>query len=101
MHRIKRYFKGVNREAHRIRWPIKNYLWNNVLVVFGIILVSCVAIYILDLITVQVLKGFNSGYGSASTSGSDSTSSSTAQSLNTNIFTQAYSYLKIFFTIHF
>lgn len=70
MYRLKRYFKGVNREAHRIRWPIKRYLWNNVLIVIVVTLISALVIFLLDLAVTQMMKAFSEGWASSSSSSS-------------------------------
>lgn len=70
MNKLVRYFKGVNREAHRIRWPMKKFLWTNVLVVVSIVVISCVAIFLLDYFTLKLFQNLNFGIDSSSSSSS-------------------------------
>jgi|LAHS01.1.fsa_nt_gb preprotein translocase SecE subunit len=68
MKRIRSYFKGVNQEARRVRWPHKKQLWTAVGVVCVITIVSALVILFEDWITVQILKGFETNMPSSTNS---------------------------------
>lgn len=70
MNKITRYFKGVNKEAHRIRWPMKKFLWVNVLIVLALVVVACAVIFLLDFFTLKLFQGLHSNFNNGSSSSS-------------------------------
>ena len=76
MHKISKYFRGVNEEARRIRWPDRKTLWKAVAIVLVISIVAALAIYLSDYLTMQIMKAFETVWPDKSSSGDSANSSS-------------------------
>jgi preprotein translocase SecE subunit len=72
MNKISNYFKGVGQEARRVRWPSRQKLWKAVGTVCVITIVSSLAIFFLDWMVAQVIKGFSEAFPAPSSNGSSS-----------------------------
>lgn len=74
MGKITKYFRGVNEEARRIRWPDRKLLWTSVAIVLVIGIVSASAILLSDTLIVQIMRAFEEAFPqiSSSTSSGDS-----------------------------
>ncbi|MFA6829245.1 MAG: preprotein translocase subunit SecE [Bacilli bacterium] len=72
MKKISRYFRGVGEEARRVRWPDQKTLWKYVAIVLVIAVGFALFIYACDALTIQIMKAFNSAFGTDSASTSDS-----------------------------
>ncbi len=83
------YFKGVNKEAHRIRWPMKNFLLKNVLIVISVTIVCSVVLFLLDFLTAEMMRQLNNAFQQNSTATSSGTSSVASTIIN---------YIRLFFT---
>lgn len=70
MNKLNRYFKGVNEEARRVRWPDAKTLWKSVAIVLIIAIVSALSIALFDWLTVEIMRAFRIAFPSASTGGS-------------------------------
>lgn len=68
MRKIKRYFKGVAEEAHRVRWPHKKEFWGSVSIVLIITVISALVILAEDFLTIKVIDGFEDSFGESATS---------------------------------
>lgn len=58
MKKIKRYFKGVAEEAHRVRWPSAKELWPAVGVVLGVTIICAIVLAISDYLALEILRAF-------------------------------------------
>ena len=72
MNKCKRYFRGVNEEAKRIRWPNAKQLWKSVVVVLVIAIVTAGRIALFDWAAREIRKAFAGIYPKDSTSTSTS-----------------------------
>ena len=68
MNKISRYFRGVGEEARRVRWPDQKTLWHAVGIVLLIAVGFSLFIYLCDLLTIQIMKGFDNAFPKSSTS---------------------------------
>ena len=48
MKKIRKYFKGVAEEAHRVRWPSAKELWPAVGIVIGVTVICAIVLAISD-----------------------------------------------------
>jgi len=71
MRKLKKYFKGVAEEAHRVRWPSGKELWKSVAVVCVITIICCLVLLLSDYIASQMMKAFSKNMPSTSTSDSE------------------------------
>lgn len=78
MKKITKYFRGVGEEARRVRWPDQKTLWKAVGVVLTIAIGFSLFIYLCDLLTIQIMRGFENAYPKDSTSTDSATSSAVA-----------------------
>lgn len=58
MKKIKKYFKGVAEEAHRVRWPSARELWPSVGIVIGVTVICAIVLAISDYLALQILQAF-------------------------------------------
>lgn len=58
MGKMKKYFKGVAEEAHRVRWPVGKELWRSVAIVVTITIVCCLVLVLADYVTYQIMAAF-------------------------------------------
>ncbi len=70
MNKIGNYFKGVGKEAKRVRWPHRKQLWTSVGIVMFITILSALLLYFEDWISSNILKGFDNMTSSSATSSS-------------------------------
>lgn len=71
MKKIRKYFKGVAEEAHRIRWPSAKELWPAVGVVIGVTVICAIVLAISDYLALEILRAFQRvNPNTSSTSGS-------------------------------
>ncbi len=77
MKKVSKYFRGVGEEARRVRWPDQKTLWNSVGIVLLIAVGFALFIYLCDLLTIQIMKGFDNAFPKNSTS-TDSSSAASA-----------------------
>lgn len=80
MNKITKYFRGVNEEAKRIRWPDQKTLWKAVAVVLVISIVTALFIALSDWLAMQIMRAFRIAFPQKATS--SSTSGTTAAVLN-------------------
>lgn len=78
MKKISKYFRGVGEEARRVRWPDQKTLWQAVGIVLLIAVGFALFIYLCDLLTIQIMKGFENAFPKDSTSTSTSSSAAAA-----------------------
>ena len=82
MSKMTKYFRGVNEEARRIRWPDRKTLWKAVAVVLVITIISALVMYFSDFIASQIMKAFDLVFPKSSNSDSTSTSEAIAMLVN-------------------
>lgn len=86
MKKITRYFRGVGEEARRVRWPDQKTLWHAVGIVLLIAVGFSLFIYLCDLLTIQIMKGFENAFPKDSTQTGTSTSTAASIVALKNIF---------------
>jgi preprotein translocase SecE subunit len=79
MNKISKYFRGVNEEARRIRWPDRKTLWKSVAIVLVISIIAALAIALSDWLAVQINRAFRIAFPEKT---SDSSSSGVAAAIN-------------------
>lgn len=72
MNKIKKYFRGVNEEARRIRWPDAKTLWKAVAIVLVISIVAALFIALSDWLAMQIQRAFRNAFPNNSSSSADS-----------------------------
>lgn len=78
MRKIKKYFRGVAEEAHRIRWPSGRELWPAVAVVCGVTVVCAIVLAVSDWLAYEIMRAFQTV--NPQSSGGDSSPVSSAAS---------------------
>ena len=62
MNKISRYFRGVNEEARRIRWPSGQQLFKYVLIVLTITILVALFLYFFDFLAIQINRAFEKAF---------------------------------------
>jgi preprotein translocase SecE subunit len=71
MKKIRKYFKGVAEETHRVRWPSAKELWPAVGIVIGVTVICAIVLAISDYLALEILRAFQRvNPNTSSTSGS-------------------------------
>lgn len=81
MRKIRKYFRGVAEEAHRVRWPSGKELWPSVGVVIGVTVICAIVLAISDYLALEIIKAFNRVNPNTGGSSTGGDTSSTAQAL--------------------
>lgn len=81
MRKIRRYFRGVAEEAHRVRWPSGRELWPSVAVVIGVTVICAIVLAVSDYLALEIIRAFNQVNPNPPSSTGGGDSSSTAQAL--------------------
>lgn len=82
MYKISKYFRGVGEEARRIRWPDQKTLWRSVGIVLLIAVGFALYIYLCNLLSLQIMKGFRTAFGVESSDSSSTDSETTSEIVN-------------------
>ncbi len=70
MNKFTKYFRGVNEEAKRIRWPDRKTLWKSVAIVLIISVIAALAIAGSDGLAIQINKAFRIAFPEKNSSSS-------------------------------
>ena len=62
MKKISKYFRGVNEEARRVRWPTGQELLKYVLIVLTITIIVALFLYLFDFIAIQINRAFENAF---------------------------------------
>lgn len=62
MNKISRYFRGVNEEARRIRWPSAQQLLKYVIIVLVITITVALFLYLFDFLAMQINRAFENAF---------------------------------------
>lgn len=62
MNKVARYFRGVNEEARRIRWPSGQQLFRYVLIVLTITILVALFLYLFDFLAIQINRAFEGAF---------------------------------------
>lgn len=71
MRKIKKYFRGVAEEAHRVRWPSAKELWPSVGIVIGVTVICAIVLAISDYLALMILQAFQRVNPNTASSSSD------------------------------
>lgn len=62
MNKISKYFRGVNEEARRVRWPTGHELLKYVLIVLSITIIVALFLYFFDFLAIQINRAFENAF---------------------------------------
>ena len=62
MNKISKYFRGVNEEARRVRWPTGQELLKYVLIVLTITIIVALFLYLFDFLAIQINRAFENAF---------------------------------------